>query len=1123
MTNFKQNKKKIPAVLIIPALLSAALLLLTTCKQFLEDPEEFFSYWAAEVVPADFSFDKPAQTSAAGALCIPSADDVTLTVNLRNPKNFNLVMPASAADAGAVIRFPHLDPQPVYGTDYTLRQTADSTLTLVYKQAFLQRHEWSNGNIGPEITLTSQDGRTFGKKFSLNIEVNTAPSLVKAEGGIGKMWDGAKWCYVLIFRAEDMELKIGSKYVHEDIKQLHLTKEGSQTIVYNISSIDFTNKKFNADPPSPFYTGTVVQLASGDCEGIPPQLPTGDWLIYIKTDVEVSASSAAKTYTAQLSDEAGLFSGKADASTAKRVAAPIQIGETYPIGYHHASTENGEAATPYTVKCDGNGVTLQASCSTLGAVVSYTIYDITSGTDVQKGEGSGASPLGGIRLPTPPVGTQIKYKVVLKATAAGFAENTREVYYTLEAVNVITVDAAAENPSQVWKKLKDAVVNAHDDDIIIVKGTIKATKDGTGSNANYGAIDISKNITIRGEGGAAVLDANKTADGKAQHRIFVINGTTTLKLENLTLTGGIAPAGADGGGIFISGGCTVNLTNCTVTDCQGESGGGIFNRGTLTVSGGSFTKNKATARNGGAICNMGTLSLQDGCTVGGSDAADANEAQYGAGIYTEGGTVTMTGCTLARNKAVTEGGGICAKKDGSTAAAVTITGGTIEANTAAEFPSIGFGGGISINEGCTLTIQGNDPFHKAEIKDNTANVDGGGIYTGGTVTVKYCTITGNKTNEGDGGGVCAVRVSGGAPCTVTIEDCEIGARGAGNTAAASGGGVYGGAGAAVSMKNCGVIGNTAQNGGGIYAQGTSAAEKSTVTITSGSIGNTYSGAANKAIGTGVNDGNGGGIYVGVHAAVTQKANGRIFYNTANGKGSGVYVQDKTATFTLADYAEVVTNNDVYLAGNSPNNAQITVSGELSSFGSTDPSPHARITPEDYNTSAQVLAGDILTSGIPPDQNYTKFIVTQQTSSAHNWRVGNDGKLKDTRADFNNKTYANITGNASFMTTADIPNREILLGKVLFYKTGAGNFGIMLITEVNNTSNNGMGHITFDYKTFNSNGTVKKTGNGCEVKGGNPGFSFDLDNGSNVTDDFDFRLEGAKKFKPINRAIFYQWP
>ena len=79
------------------------------------------------MIATDYRINPSYSTNAAGALCVPSiADDgtdtdVTVTVNLHNPKNFRLVMPAAPpADAGKVIRFPGLSPQPTYGTDYTL-------------------------------------------------------------------------------------------------------------------------------------------------------------------------------------------------------------------------------------------------------------------------------------------------------------------------------------------------------------------------------------------------------------------------------------------------------------------------------------------------------------------------------------------------------------------------------------------------------------------------------------------------------------------------------------------------------------------------------------------------------------------------------------------------------------------------------------------------------------------------------------------------------------------------------------------------------------------------------------------------------------------------------------------
>lgn len=130
--------------LIRAAVCAAVIALLfgmTACKQFTADINEELGYWAAEVVPADYSFDVPYQTSNDGALCVPSADDVTLTIKLRNPRNFALIMPTSALDAGKVINFPGLSTQPVHGIHYTLTKTAPDTLQLKYKDTFLKAHE----------------------------------------------------------------------------------------------------------------------------------------------------------------------------------------------------------------------------------------------------------------------------------------------------------------------------------------------------------------------------------------------------------------------------------------------------------------------------------------------------------------------------------------------------------------------------------------------------------------------------------------------------------------------------------------------------------------------------------------------------------------------------------------------------------------------------------------------------------------------------------------------------------------------------------------------------------------------------------------------------------------------
>ena len=101
--------KKILRILTIAAVLLTTAIVFASCKQFLEDPEEFLGYWSSEVVPIDFSIDKPTQ-KIGDVECIPSYwngtySDVTLTIKLHNPRKFSLIMPTSTSSAADEI-FP---------------------------------------------------------------------------------------------------------------------------------------------------------------------------------------------------------------------------------------------------------------------------------------------------------------------------------------------------------------------------------------------------------------------------------------------------------------------------------------------------------------------------------------------------------------------------------------------------------------------------------------------------------------------------------------------------------------------------------------------------------------------------------------------------------------------------------------------------------------------------------------------------------------------------------------------------------------------------------------------------------------------------------------------------------
>ena len=85
---------------------------------------------------------------------------------------------------------------------------------------------------------------------------------------------------------------------------------------------------------------------------------------------------------------------------------------------------------------------------------------------------------------------------------------------------------------------------------------------------------------------------------------------------------------------------------------------------------------------------------------------------------------------------------------------------------------------------------------------------------------------------------------------------------------------------------------------------------------------------------------------------------------------------------MSGAAKIDTNNDVYLSNYSSNFAKITLSGPLSQ------NPAARITPETYGTTTQVLEAG---TGVNLANEAGKFTVTPK--GGQTWSIGTDGKLK----------------------------------------------------------------------------------------------------------------------------------
>jgi predicted outer membrane repeat protein len=236
-----------------------------------------------------------------------------------------------------------------------------------------------------------------------------------------------------------------------------------------------------------------------------------------------------------------------------------------------------------------------------------------------------------------------------------------------------------------------------------------------------GELQLNKSLIIPGPG-ANLL----TVSGNHASRVFHVFGGATVTLSGLTITAGhLTGYGEDGAGVLIEGGCTLTLTNATVSVNSADRalhGGGISNGGTLTVTRSTISGN-FTLGVGGGIDNGGTLTVTS-CTLSG------NTAVYGGGIGNQGGIAALTSSTVSGNLASAAGG--IWNGDGY-GALTLVTSCTVSGNSA-----VYGGGGIYSQVGLTTLrntiVAGN--ASGGNPSDISGNVDAGSSYnligTGGS-------------------------------------------------------------------------------------------------------------------------------------------------------------------------------------------------------------------------------------------------------------------------------------------------------------------------------------------------------------------------------------------------------
>lgn len=609
------------------------------CKNYQADIDDYLSYWStqAAIVRSSFNPAITVQTDTDTIQSIPSSSDVTVTFTVRNPKNFTFQLPGDAGAPTDIIVFPTgvagtMTSSPEQPNDYELTQDSNSQLTLTYKKEFLQKHEYGKKNIGPTITLYAKDGRKFSETFKLNVKANTPPpNLIYRAIGKTTAADGSgKHYYVLFLEARGMDTEInGSVLLHKDIAQFSIAEGGGS---YTSVPLKVKEDKSGFDISSAggrlLEAGETTELLPTEITAgsLPDSLPSGKWILRIKTDVPVGG--ATKQYRFRLGDEAGLYSAD-ELKTSTNINKVRSVEIIVTSGTWSETPKSGTNADPHEIAYQsGTGkILLQAKTATSGAVVYYRLE--RNGSTVN--ESSGTTPLS-IELPAVP---DAVYKLTAWAVKEGFENSPEEVVcYKTKRNNTVEISAG----SNAWGQLKAAVAVAEDGDIFLVNGTIKATS----ADGNSGAIEVTKSITIKGKHNNAntdILDANShLPDSNAplvKHRIFTVKNGGNLTLENLTLTKGLA----SGSG-------------------AAQDGGAIYNEGTLSMYGGILDFNKAEHWGGGIYTRPGarvTLGTADGsrpCTI-----KNNTGAHEGGGIYNQG-TLAMYGGSIEVNTGVNGGGGL---------------------------------------------------------------------------------------------------------------------------------------------------------------------------------------------------------------------------------------------------------------------------------------------------------------------------------------------------------------------------------------------------------------------------------------------------------------------------------
>jgi predicted outer membrane repeat protein len=488
----------------------------------------------------------------------------------------------------------------------------------------------------------------------------------------------------------------------------------------------------------------------------------------------------------------------------------------------------------------------------------------------------------------------------------------------------ITSSIAADDGGAVFVA-ENAVATIQDSTIGGAASDGNRADDEGGGIASFGTLTVTNSeVSHNSAGTGSVSNFTSKRGGGIFAALDVGSGPDTsgpLTLVSVQVTNNTSRA--RGGGVY-SRASQLTITDSNIDDNAAQNtslsdAGGIyigFGNQPHTITGGTINRNTTEVTNGGGGGGI-YLNEDETLTITGTEI-DGNEAlrnnSAGGGIYVTESDLTLDNTTVTNNQAELPGGGVYI---GGTPSCVENpenpdnfhnliiqNNSTISGNTAKR------GGGIFTTSCDLLTIT------DSVIDGNTATEGsfghGGGIYANWTTTIARSTISGNKSEQEDGGGIY---FENDYDEPLTISESTF----SGNSAGDDGGGIFNNT-APVTITNSTLITNTASNNGGGISNNNGTAIIINSTLITNTANSEGGGIYNNDIADIVNStfsGNdaeaGGGI--SNNGGTADIVNSTLITNTASTIGGGIYNTGGTATLANTIVAASISGDDY--AGDAP--------------------------------------------------------------------------------------------------------------------------------------------------------------------------------------------------------------